>query len=44
MKVTEDRLRILNQLNLERPSINITDLFTETNEPSGTRVEIVIPV
>jgi len=44
MKVTEDRLRILNQLNLERPSVNITDLFTETNEPCGTRVEIVIPV
>ncbi len=44
MKVTEDRLRILNQLNLETPSVNITDLFTEANEPSGTRVEIVIPV
>jgi sensor histidine kinase YesM len=44
MKVTEDRIRILNQLNLERPSVNITDLFTESNEPSGTRVEIVIPV
>jgi ligand-binding sensor domain-containing protein len=44
MKVTEDRLRILNQLNLERPSVNITDLFTEINEPCGTRVEIVIPV
>ena len=44
MKVTEDRIRILNQLNLERPSVNIIDLFTETNEPSGTRVEIVIPV
>lgn len=44
MKVTEDRIRILNQLNLERPFVNITDLFTETNEPSGTRVEIVIPV
>jgi ligand-binding sensor domain-containing protein len=44
MKVTEDRLRILNRLNLERPSVNITDLFTETNEPSGTRVEITIPI
>jgi sensor histidine kinase YesM len=44
MKVTEDRLRILNQLNLERPSVNIADLFTEANESSGTRVEIVIPV
>jgi hypothetical protein len=44
MKVTEDRLRILNQLNLERPYVNIADLFTDTNEPSGTRVEIVIPV
>ena len=44
MKVTEDRLRILNQLNLERPSVNITDLFTETNVPCGTRAEIIIPV
>jgi ligand-binding sensor domain-containing protein len=44
MKVTEDRLRILNQLNLERPSVNITDLFTETHEPCGTRAEIIIPV
>jgi hypothetical protein len=43
MKVTEDRLRILNQLNLERPSVNIIDLFTETNEPCGTRAEVVIP-
>jgi hypothetical protein len=44
MKVTEDRLRILNQLNLERPSVLITDLFNEHNEPCGTNVEIKFPV
>ena len=43
MKVTEDRLKILNQLNLERPSVNIVDLFNENNEPCGTRAEITIP-
>ena len=40
----EDRLKILNQLNKETPSVNIVDLFNENHEPSGTRVKITIPV
>jgi sensor histidine kinase YesM len=44
MKVTEDRLKILNQLNLEKPSVKIVDLFNENNEPQGTRAEITIPI
>ena len=44
MKVTEDRLKLLNQLNMERPSVTIIDLFDEKHQPSGTRVEITIPV
>ncbi len=44
MKVTEDRLKILNQLNMERPSVKIVDLFNNNNEPCGTNVEIIIPL
>jgi streptogramin lyase len=44
MKVTEDRLKILNELNLERPAVTILDLFDENQQPSGTRAEIIIPV
>ena len=44
MKVTEDRLKILNQLNLETPSVTIVDMFNEDHQPSGTHVEIIIPV
>ncbi len=44
MKVTEDRLKILNELNLKTPSVTIVDLFNNDHQPSGTRAEIVIPV
>ncbi len=44
MKVTEDRLKILNQLNLERPAVTIIDLLNESHQPEGTRVEIIIPI
>jgi sensor histidine kinase YesM len=44
MKVTEDRLKILHELNMQRPSVTIVDLFDESHEPSGTHVEIIIPV
>jgi len=42
--VTEDRLKILNELNLERPAVTILDLFDENQQPSGTRAEIIIAV
>jgi hypothetical protein len=44
MKVTEDRLKILNQLNLEKASVKIVDLFNGSNESQGTRAEITIPI
>ena len=44
MSITDARLGILNQ-KLDVPvSVKITDLVNELNEPSGTRVEIYIPV
>ncbi|MGZ8537684.1 MAG: tetratricopeptide repeat protein [Flavisolibacter sp.] len=43
MKITEDRLRLLNQENTE-PIIWITDLKDIMDHPTGTRVEINIPI
>jgi len=44
MSITEARLGILNQ-KLDVPvSVKVIDLINELNEPSGTRVEIYIPV
>ena len=43
MKITEDRLRILNEIHHSRLSVSITDLF-ENNEPVGTKVELFVPL
>jgi ligand-binding sensor domain-containing protein len=44
MKITEDRLRILNDANNSKLSVAITDLRDARNEPAGTRVEIFVPL
>lgn len=44
MKITNDRLELINRLNGSNLSMSITDLYNEANEPVGTRVDIFIPV
>jgi hypothetical protein len=44
MKITEDRLRILNDANNSKLSVNITDLKDEQGNGTGTRVEIFVPL
>jgi len=44
MSITQTRLGILNQNSDFPVSVNITDLFDEKNEPSGTQIEILMPV
>lgn len=43
MKITEDRLRILNEIHHSRLSVTITDLF-DNNQPIGTKVELFVPL
>ncbi len=44
MKITQDRLKLLNQLNDSELSMNITDLCDKDGNPAGTRVDIYIPI
>lgn len=44
MKLTEDRLALLNKQASHNASINIVDLKDEQNEPLGTRVVLIIPL
>lgn len=44
MKITEDRLRILNDANNSKLSVNITDLKDEQGNATGTMVEIFVPL
>jgi ligand-binding sensor domain-containing protein len=44
MKITRDRLELLNSVHNSSLSVNIIDLYDEKNEPVGTKVEIFIPV
>ena len=44
MKLTEDRINILNQYAQTNASVEIIDLVDENNEASGTRVVLKIPV
>jgi two-component sensor histidine kinase len=44
MKITEDRLRILNEVNNSNLSVNVTDLKDEKGEAAGTKVELYIPI
>lgn len=45
MTLIEKRLQILKQqTGEEKTSLNITDLFTPSNEPAGTSVEIILPL
>ena len=44
MKITEDRLRILNDINNSQLSVTITDLKDENGNAQGTRVELFVPL
>lgn len=44
MKITKDRVRILNTMHRSNLSVNIIDLYNNNKEPIGTQVEIFIPV
>lgn len=44
IKITKNRLELINQLRSKPAEIKITDLYKETGEPSGTRIEIYIPM
>lgn len=43
MKITKDRVRILNNLHQSNLNVNIIDLYNDKNEPIGTRVDLFIP-
>jgi ligand-binding sensor domain-containing protein len=44
MKVTADRLSLLNDINESAMSVNITDLKNDNGTAAGTKVEIYIPI
>ena len=44
MKITEDRLRILNEVSNSKLSVNITDLKDEKGNSLGKKVELFIPI
>ena len=44
MQITQDRIAMLNELYQTHTSINIIDLYSHDGRPSGTRVELDIPV
>lgn len=44
MKITEDRLRILNEINHSQLSVTITDLKDADGRPQGTKVELFVPL
>ncbi len=44
MKITEDRLRIINEVSNSKLSVTITDLKDEEGNALGTKVELYIPI
>ncbi|MDF2447699.1 MAG: hypothetical protein K0R26_203 [Bacteroidota bacterium] len=43
MKITKDRVRILNSLHQSSLNVNIIDLYNDKKEPVGTQVDLFIP-
>ena len=44
MKLTEERLKIINELKKVKAYFTITDLYSNNNTPIGTRVQLTLPV
>ena len=42
LKITADRVKMFSDQQKSAGSVTITDLFDENNEPSGTRLEVII--
>lgn len=43
MKITKERVRILNTLHQSNLNVTVTDLYDSENKPSGTQVDLFIP-
>ncbi|MBS1635013.1 MAG: histidine kinase [Bacteroidetes bacterium] len=43
MKITKDRIRLLNTMQNSNLSVNVIDLYDSDKKPAGTRVELFIP-
>ncbi|MDP2385595.1 MAG: tetratricopeptide repeat protein [Bacteroidota bacterium] len=44
MKITKERVEVINSLNKEKIRIHTSDVFNEKNEIAGTRVRIIFPL
>ena len=44
IKITRNRLELLNQIRNKPAEIRITDLYYDSGEAAGTRVEVIIPI
>jgi tetratricopeptide (TPR) repeat protein len=44
IKLTEERLKIINEQRNTKACFNIIDLFTNENKPCGTRVQLTLPL
>jgi len=44
MKLTEERLKVLNEVKKFKARFTVTDLFTKDNQPAGTKVELSLPL
>lgn len=44
IKLSQERLELLNRLNSKGAKVTINDLYTETGAPAGTRIELRIPI
>jgi tetratricopeptide (TPR) repeat protein len=44
MKLTEERLKVLNEVKKFNAHFTITDLFTKENKPAGTKIELSLPL
>jgi ligand-binding sensor domain-containing protein/two-component sensor histidine kinase len=44
MKITEERLRILNEISFSQHRVTITDLENEDGTAAGTKVELYVPI
>jgi hypothetical protein len=43
MKITQERLNIINQQKKVNATVNIVDLKDQQNNPTGLRVELLLP-
>lgn len=44
MAITQDRMKIMSQLYNFNTEVKVTDLYQKNGQPSGTRVELLIPI